>query len=389
MQADAGQPNPVAERYRQWARETPLVTRSLMQVLVVFYVASFFLNTYALVNVPYFTIMSVELYRLLLAPFFTTSFFNLVFALMTLFRMGTTLEASLGSSALLVMLLTLALVTQVLFTAFALTVAILGYAEAMLWSAGGAWLLVIALLAIECLEDPRPTRRLFFLPIEVPTRYFPLALYALYSLFLGLRIDMLCALAVGYAYAQGRLDRLKPSSSLLRSWEDAGPLAALAEQPGFVRLAAAAGAGAWQVNDPTSGGYSGWGAQGAPPRDAEAAWSSASAPPAGADLERFSGAGSGRALGGSAAGGGAADAAAAKVPSREELLARRAAAYGEDARTPQDRGRRPEESPISGPFDANLMQLTAMGFARADAVAALKSAGGDLSVAIGKLSGDV
>ena len=35
------------------------------------------------------------------------------------------------------------------------------------------------------------------------------------------------------------------------------------------------------------------------------------------------------------------------------------------------------------------MQLTAMGFARADAVAALKSAGGDLSVAIGKLSGDV
>ena len=77
------------------------------------------------------------------------------------------------------------------------------------------------------------------------------------------------------------------------------------------------------------------------------------------------------------------------MPSREELLARRAAAYGEDARTPQDRGRRPEESPISGPFDANLMQLTAMGFARADAVAALKSAGGDLSAAIGKLSGDV
>ena len=62
-----------------------------------------------------------------------------------------------------------------------------------------------------------------FIPVDIPSKYFPLALYGLFSLFGGPQLDLLVAIFVGYLSSKGHLDRVKPSSYQLEQLEAAGP----------------------------------------------------------------------------------------------------------------------------------------------------------------------
>ena len=107
--------------------------------------------------------------------------------------------------------------------------------------AGSFWLVVLGLITVDCLQNPEATRQVrnkaitskppivssthpsvhpsvhlsihplihthiqqfFLLPVQIPAKYLPLLLYALFALFGGLRLDMACAIALGYAYGFG------------------------------------------------------------------------------------------------------------------------------------------------------------------------------------------
>jgi hypothetical protein len=64
-----------------------------------------------------------------------------------------------------------------------------------------------------------------FIPVDIPSKYFPLALFALFSLFSGPELDLLVAMLVGFLYSKGHLDRFKPTSYQLEQLEanGAGP----------------------------------------------------------------------------------------------------------------------------------------------------------------------
>ena len=70
----------------------------------------------------------------------------------------------------------------------------------------------MGLIVIECLESPDGHRRLFFLPTPIPTKYYPLALFALFTMFGGFNLGMALSMAVGFAYQKGYLDMIKPNS---------------------------------------------------------------------------------------------------------------------------------------------------------------------------------
>ena len=69
----------------------------------------------------------------------------------------------------------------------------------------------MGLIVVECMASNEPTRQLFFIPYPIPTKYFPLALYALFALFGGLNLGMAISMGVGYLYSLGHLDVLKPT----------------------------------------------------------------------------------------------------------------------------------------------------------------------------------
>ena len=88
-------------------------------------------------------------------------------------------------------------------------------------------------------------RRFFF--CDVPVRYYPLALFALFALLGGTGPSLAYAISmgVGYLFGQGRLDHiLKLSSTKAKEWEN-GVLASFTSRPGWVYGHAALGSDAW------------------------------------------------------------------------------------------------------------------------------------------------
>jgi hypothetical protein len=86
---------------------------------------------------------------------------------------------------------------------------------------------------------------MLFIPVDIPSKYMPLAMYALFCLFGGPQLSYAVAILVGYAQVQGYLDRYRPSSGFLEELEAAdGSLHGVRQGKGYVP-AGASGHDAW------------------------------------------------------------------------------------------------------------------------------------------------
>lgn len=90
------------------------------------------------------------------------------------------------------------------FTAFCFLMAGFGTYEALFFQCQGFWVVLFGLIAVECLGSQEPTRQLFMIPVQIPTPYYPLALFALFSLFGGPSLGLAFGLAAGYGFAYGQ-----------------------------------------------------------------------------------------------------------------------------------------------------------------------------------------
>ena len=97
----------------------------------------------------------------------------------------------------------------------------------------GVWILIFGLLSIECSQLPASTTRRLFV-VEVPIRYYPLALLVLFSLFGGFQLSYVLSIVIGYAYQQGKLDKLKVDPGRIQSWEQSTVLEGYVRQQGWI-----------------------------------------------------------------------------------------------------------------------------------------------------------
>lgn len=245
-------PNPILNAYEQFVRETPLITRYVMTTLVVTWFASWLVDfSYATSTIPYFCLYRFEIYRIVISPFMCQNLLSLVFAYLSFNDNGKRLEHSLGSTAFGWYILTIALCTNIIFCAVMILLNGLTGEPGFLWySSVGIWTIVFGLIATECSQAPRDSqRRLFF--VNVPTIYFPLALWALFALLGGFDASDLISVGVGYAYGHGYLDKLKLSPARFHSWEET-ILANFTQRQGWVVGHAATGDNAWNSENAVS-----------------------------------------------------------------------------------------------------------------------------------------
>jgi membrane associated rhomboid family serine protease len=215
------QENPILAAYSGWASSRPLVTRSVCILLVVLFIVGVFIDLEsALNNNLRYTIFNFEIYRLITASIWCTGALNLVFALLAFNQMGSKLEINGGSARLLALIGTLDLCGNLAFLALNLIFTVIGDQRAEFKSSQGFWNILMPLIAIECMQMPDEPRKIFFFPCDIPSKYYPMALFGLFSLFAGVRIDMGLALLTGYAFALGKLDFLKPSNARVQGWDE-------------------------------------------------------------------------------------------------------------------------------------------------------------------------
>lgn len=244
-------PNPFISAYESFQENTPFVTRMILSVQVVSYLVSWVVDpNYALANIPYFVVFQFEIYRVVLSPLVNTQLITLMFAFLSFLELGKRLEYNLGTVAFGWFCAGVSLITNVAFLFLSLALyALSGEKKYLMSGASGIWLILFGAIAAECIQAPADIKRRFFF-CEVPVRYYPLALYAVFA-FIGGGPSMAYAISmgVGYLYGQGngRMDRvLRLSSSKVSEWErENGALSSLTSRPGWVYGHAALGSEAW------------------------------------------------------------------------------------------------------------------------------------------------
>ena len=245
-------PNPYVEYYNRWMDTTPYVTRASMIGIVAIYLFSFFIDlTTSLANIPYYTIFQIQLYRIILSPLVSNSILTIILIALFYPSMASRMENALGSTCFLSLICTLSILTNLLFDVTSIILFYMGISSAIGFSCAGFWTVIFSLITIECMAQPELPRRMLFIPVDIPSKYFPLVLYAFFALFSGLELGFLVAIAVGYMHSKGFLDKFKPSSNYVDQLEiSGGMLHYISRQRGWVLTGLAQGPEAWLPANP-------------------------------------------------------------------------------------------------------------------------------------------
>mmetsp|Transcript_23939 Transcript_23939/g.53012 ORF Transcript_23939/g.53012 Transcript_23939/m.53012 type:complete len:373 (-) Transcript_23939:155-1273(-) len=259
-------PNPVLSAYENFVQTTPFVTRFVLSAWAVTYLTSWTLISPSMILscIPYYTIYRLQVYRIVTSPLVSTSIISLVFCYVGFIDCGKRLEHGLGSAAFGLLLLILTVLTNVSYLAIALLLfgseaPSTGTSDTTSGMEPDAWMLLLSVIALQCSSAPPENVRYVF-HLAIKTRYYPLVLLGIVSLFCGLFrvVPYALAVGVGYAYGFGYLDRLKVGQERLTAWES-GFLATFVTRRGWVAGHAASGSNAWALplNNSTSSGGGG------------------------------------------------------------------------------------------------------------------------------------
>jgi hypothetical protein len=228
MSAPASEPpqNQLLATYQAWQAKTAYVTRAIIisvGVLSVLSLIGLDLTMY-LGNTPAFSVFHFEIYRLVLSPLVGNSIITLIIMLFFFPAMGTQMEQQMGSAAFGGLVVSLTLIINFTF-AFACTfLSFFGMPEALLQECAGFWVVLFAIITIDCQKQPDAPRRLMCFPCDIPSMYFPLALFGFFCLFGGFQLSFAVAIVVGFAWSRGMLDKAKLSDSFVESLEESGGL---------------------------------------------------------------------------------------------------------------------------------------------------------------------
>jgi len=286
-------PNPLATAYENFVQQTPFVTQCLLSTVVVSYLLSWIVDyQYGLSNIPNFTLWEKnwEIYRLLTSPLVNTSFLSVFFAISGFASLKSTtttnddtelcrLEQNLGSTAFAWLCVVQSVLSNLIFYWTCILLYMLTDNEKWLFqSASGIWMILIGLLALDCIDMPLQKRR--FLCFMVPTQYYPIMLYLLFALandnlLLGYLISM--GLGYGLGLVRRRSNTLAASSSTasnplslhhveqffflnsakVHEWEET-TLAPWTQKQGWIKGQASVGSGgAWHRDEENPSGSSG------------------------------------------------------------------------------------------------------------------------------------
>jgi hypothetical protein len=97
---------------------------------------------------------------------------------------------AIGSAAFLVLLGTLSIATNLVFNLVCLVGWVLGMKAMIIVTCSGFWLVVFSLMVLECMNNPNYPRTLLCIPVQFPSRYFPIVLYILFCIFSGPQLDL-------------------------------------------------------------------------------------------------------------------------------------------------------------------------------------------------------
>ncbi len=226
----------------------PFFVKIVVFSTLIFFIINLFTPYVAfyLVDIPYFTIFKLQIWRLFTNAFITTGLISIVFSLFFWYRRAVKLEQDKSTVKYMLTFFVNCFFIQIMYCLLMLLISLVTQNTMMLRtkltmrgvSNQGLWPILMCELTLMCLSNPEANMRFFFFPCNIKAKYFPLVLFAIFTLLNNFRIDfeILCGIVFGFLnhyYLKDKIEiknifALKVEKSFLCRW--------MVNKKGFISL---------------------------------------------------------------------------------------------------------------------------------------------------------
>ena len=222
----------------------PLFIKCYLIITIIFYILNLKLTfiSYYLINVPAFTILKFQIWRLITSVFITTNILQICLAFFVWVKYASLLETSLGTIKYTLIFLVNTFCIQVLniivYTFFSLLNKKSYNSEIKSKKNSGLWGIVMCEMTLLCVSNPESPMKLFLIPYTVKSKIYPIILVLMFFLVNYLEIDpeIISGVIYGFIYFYYLKSKLQISDTFVQKLESNQIFKWLSNFKGFISV---------------------------------------------------------------------------------------------------------------------------------------------------------
>ena len=222
----------------------PLFIKCYFIITIVFYILNLKLTfiSYYLINVPAFTILRFQIWRLITSVFITTNIFQIILAFFVWVKYASLLETSLGTIKYTLIFLVNTFCIQVLnliiYPFFSLVHKKSFNSEIKSKKNSGLWSIVMCEMTLLCVSNPESPMKLLLIPYTVKAKIYPIILVLMFILvnYLEIDVEVISGVIYGFIYFYYLKTKLQISDSFVQKLETNNGFKWLSNFKGFISV---------------------------------------------------------------------------------------------------------------------------------------------------------
>ena len=237
-------PNELKEKLGQIWINIPLFIKCYFIITIILFILNIKLKciSFYLINIPYYTVFNLQLWRLVSSVFITTNVFHIILAFFVWIKYASLLETSLGTIKYTLIFFINAICIQIsnLFILSTLYLIDKNYfrPEYKYQKNSGIWGIVMCEMTLLCLSNPESPMKLLLLPFTVKAKIYPILLVILFLLvnFLEIDTEIVSGVLYGFIYYYYLKTNLQIPDSFVQKIETNSFLKGLNNIKGFISI---------------------------------------------------------------------------------------------------------------------------------------------------------
>jgi len=222
----------------------PLFIKCYFIITIVLYILNLKLTfiSYFFINVPSYTILKFQIWRLITSVFITTNIFQIILAFMVWVKYASLLETSLGTIKYTLIFLLNTLCIQVfnivIYSFFSLLNHKTFNSEIKSKKNSGLWGIVMCEMTLLCVSNPESPMKLLLIPYTVKAKIYPIILVLMFILvnYLEIDVEIISGVIYGFIYFYYLKTKLQISDTFVQKLEVNPALKWLINFKGFISV---------------------------------------------------------------------------------------------------------------------------------------------------------
>jgi len=192
-------------------KNIPLFIRVITFITIIFYIINLFIPyiSFYLSNIPYYTILKIQIWRIVSTSLITTEIINIIFSLIFWVKYASELESSMGTIKYFLIFMMNSIIIQIFYSLISCLIAFIINKKTYLLtkinsknsvSNSGIWPNIICELTLLSLSNPNQLMKFLFFPCQFKAKYYPLILFIIFSIMNSFTIDLEVLIGMLYAF---------------------------------------------------------------------------------------------------------------------------------------------------------------------------------------------